>query len=208
MFVDLHLHEKLFSSDSFISVEEIVEVARKRGVGAVCVTDHDSMGLYDKCDEYSRRLDFPIFCGVEYLTLQGDITAFGIKQFPDHRIDAQDFLDMAKEQGAFTVSCHPFRTNNRGLGERVLKLKDLHGVEVLNGGTPVWENAPALSLCQRAGLKQIGGSDAHLYENICNFVTWLPCEVKTMDQLVSALFSEETHAAQWMGSHYSILSGK
>ena len=40
MLVDMHLHEKIFSLDSFITVEQIVEVAKLRGLDAVCITDH------------------------------------------------------------------------------------------------------------------------------------------------------------------------
>ena len=45
MLVDMHLHECTYSSDSKISLEEIVTTARGRGLDAVCITDHDSMGL-------------------------------------------------------------------------------------------------------------------------------------------------------------------
>ena len=47
MLVDMHLHEKLFSADSYLTVEEIVEIAKARGLDAVCITDHDDMGFRD-----------------------------------------------------------------------------------------------------------------------------------------------------------------
>ena len=31
--------------NSHLKLEEIVELAKKRGLGAVCITDHDDMGL-------------------------------------------------------------------------------------------------------------------------------------------------------------------
>lgn len=31
MFIDLHMHEKTFSKDSFLSLREMVDIARKRG---------------------------------------------------------------------------------------------------------------------------------------------------------------------------------
>lgn len=45
MLVDMHLHEKTFSTDSFLSLDEIVSIAKAKGLDAVCITDHDSMGL-------------------------------------------------------------------------------------------------------------------------------------------------------------------
>ena len=74
MLVDMHLHECTYSPDSFINLKQIVSVARQRGLDAVCITDHDSMGLRDFAAEYSREIDFPIFVGIEFFSLQGDIT--------------------------------------------------------------------------------------------------------------------------------------
>ena len=45
MLMDLHMHEKRNSADSFISLEEIVFRAREMGLDGICITDHDSMGL-------------------------------------------------------------------------------------------------------------------------------------------------------------------
>ena len=78
MLVDMHIHEKTFSLDSFLTLEEIVAIAKQRGLDAVCITDHDSMALRDYCEEYSRKIGFPIFVGVEFLSYWGDITAFGV----------------------------------------------------------------------------------------------------------------------------------
>jgi len=64
MFVDMHLHECTFSKDSFINLKQIVSVARARGLNAVCITDHDSMGLVDFAAEFSAKENFPIFVGV------------------------------------------------------------------------------------------------------------------------------------------------
>ena len=85
MLVDMHLHESTCSSDSKMTLEEIIATARERGLDAVCITDHDSMGLKETAEQYSRETGFPIFVGVEYFSLWGDITAFGIDRFPDKR---------------------------------------------------------------------------------------------------------------------------
>ena len=113
-------------SDSKISLEEIVTTARGRGLDAVCITDHDSMGLREYAAEYSDRTGFPIFVGIEFFSLQGDITAWGIEDYPGCRVDAQDFINHVNEAGGFCVSCHPFRNNNRGLEENLRAVKGLH----------------------------------------------------------------------------------
>ena len=64
MFIDLHIHEKTYSKDSFLSLEEIVELAKERGLDAICITDHDSMGLREYAKEFTERTGFPVFVGI------------------------------------------------------------------------------------------------------------------------------------------------
>ena len=79
MFIDLHMHEMRNSGDSFLPLEEIVEIAKKKGLDAICITDHDSMDIRDFAQEYSRKTGFPIFVGIEFYSLQGDIIAYGVR---------------------------------------------------------------------------------------------------------------------------------
>lgn len=58
MFIDMHMHESRFSKDSFLKLEEMVELAKERGLGAMCITDHDDMGLKEFAEEYSKKPDF------------------------------------------------------------------------------------------------------------------------------------------------------
>ena len=205
MLVDMHLHECTHSLDSFINLDQIVTVAKQRGLDAVCITDHDSMGLREYAAEYSKKVGFPIFVGVEFFSLQGDITAWGIDTFPDHRINAQDFIDHVNRSGGFCVSCHPFRNNNRGLEDNLRKVKGLHGVEVLNGSTSLEANRTALRYCRELGLQAIGASDAHVIPNIAKYVTWLPEKVTTLEDFVAQLHHCKTRPAIWNGIAYDVV---
>ena len=140
MLIDLHMHESTFSSDSFLSLEEIVRIARQRGLEGICITDHDSMGLRDAAGAFSRETGFPIFTGVEFYSLEGDIVAFGIDDIPPRRVGAQAFVDHVKRQGGVCFSAHPFRDNNRGLEENLLKVQGLDGIEAFNGSASAPEN--------------------------------------------------------------------
>lgn len=205
MLVDMHLHESTYSLDSRINLEQIVTIARQKGLDAVCITDHDSMGLREYAAEYAKKVNFPIFVGVEYYSLQGDITAWGIDTFPDHRIDAQIFIDQVNAAGGFCVSCHPFRNNKRGLEENLRRVHGLHGVEVLNGSADWEANRTALRFCRELGLKAIGASDAHTTEQIGKYVTWLPEKVTTLADFVAQLRQRDTRPAIWNGTGYDVV---
>ena len=205
MLVDMHLHESTYSLDSHINLEQIVTIARQKGLDAVCITDHDSMGLREYAAEYAKKVDFPIFVGVEYYSLQGDITAWGIDTFPDHRIDTQIFIDQVNAAGGFCVSCHPFRNNKRGLEENLRRVHGLHGVEVLNGSADLEANRTALRFCRELGLKAIGASDAHTTGQIGKYVTWLPEKVTTMADFIAQLRQRDTRPAIWNGTGYDVV---
>ena len=205
MLVDMHLHECTHSLDSFINLDQIISVAKARGLDAVCITDHDSMGLKDYAAEYSEKVGFPIFVGIEFFSLQGDITAWGIDSYPDHRVSAQEFIDHVNKANGFCVSCHPFRNNNRGLEDNLRRVKGLHGVEVLNGSTSTEANRTALRYCRELGLQAIGASDAHVVPNIAKYVTWLPEKVTTTADFIAQLHHCKTRPAIWNGSAYDIV---
>ena len=205
MLVDMHLHEKTFSTDSALSLEEIVTIAKAKGLDAVCITDHDSMGLRDYAAHYAAEVHFPIFVGIEFYTLQGDITAWGIDAYPDHRIDAQDFVDQVNAAGGFCVACHPFRNNKRGLEENLRTVKGLHGIEVLNSSTDLEANRKALQYCRELGLKAIGASDAHVPAQVGKHVTWLPEPVSTTADFIAQLRACVTRPAIWNGNGYVIV---
>ena len=205
MLVDMHLHALPNSTDSFLTLEEIVSLAKLRGLDAICLTDHDSMGGREFAEEYSRKIGFPIFVGVEYYSLWGDITAWGIDSFPDHRIEAQTFIDQVNAAGGFCVSCHPFRNNNRGFEDHLREARGLHGVEVLNGSADMEANRKALRYCRELGLKAIGASDSHVPKQVGKYVTWLPEKVDNLADFVAQLHRCDTRPAIWNGSSYDVV---
>ena len=114
MFIDTHMHECTYSKDSYLKLADMVEVAKSRGLGGICITDHDDMGIKQYAEEYARKVNFPIFVGIEFFSLQGDIVAFGIEEYPRERVNAQEFIDLVKKQGGVCFSAHPFRITTEG----------------------------------------------------------------------------------------------
>ena len=164
MFIDMHMHEMTYSKDSFLQLDEIVQIAKQKGLGAVCITDHDSMGLKEYAAEYSQKTGFPVFVGIEFFSLQGDIVAFGIDEYPGERIPAQEFIDLVKKQNGVCFAAHPFRNNKRGLEENLRTVTGLDGIEVLNGSTSVEACQKAARYAMELGYYTIGSSDCHVPE--------------------------------------------
>ena len=205
MFIDLHMHEMRYSKDSFLKLEEMVVIAKEKGLDAICITDHDSMGLKKFAQEYSKLVDFPIFVGIEFYSLQGDIIAFGIEEYPDHRVSAQEFIDYVKERGGVCYSAHPFRNNRRGLEGHLNEVTGLDGIEVLNGSTKTDACRTAAEYAKKLGLIPVGASDCHVPEKVGVCATWFPGEIRTLQELLAAFEKGGMKPAMYSEGAYRIL---
>ncbi len=187
MIIDLHLHQMKHSSDSKLDMIEAIKMAKTRGLDGLCVTDHDDMGYRELAQAVALEMDFPIFVGVEIYSLDGDILCFGIDAVPEKRLSAQETIDYVNARGGVTVAAHPFRNNNRGLGNRMKELKGLGAVEAYNGRTDDFSNFRARISARELNLPLTGGSDAHTCEEVGNFATRFLSPIKTMSDLVEAI---------------------
>ncbi|MCQ9628072.1 PHP domain-containing protein [Cetobacterium somerae] len=191
MLVDLHIHESKYSLDSHVSLEKIIEEAKRKGLDGIAITDHDDMQIKEEAETLSKNLNYPIFVGVEYLTLEGDIVAFGIDKVPEGRIPAQEFINLVNEAGGVCISAHPFRNNNRGLENNLNTIRGLAGIEGFNGNTDKLSNLKAFETAKKLGIQAVGSSDAHHQHAVGRFATKLPFTVTNVAELIRAIKTNE-----------------
>lgn len=191
MLVDLHIHESKYSLDSHVSLEKIIEEAKRKGLDGIAITDHDDMQIKEEAETLSKNLNYPIFVGVEYLTLEGDIVAFGIDKVPEGRIPAQEFINLVNEAGGVCISAHPFRNNNRGLENNLNTIRGLAGIEGFNGNTDKLSNLKAFETAKKLGIQAVGSSDAHHQHAVGRFATKLPFTVTNVTELIRAIKTNE-----------------
>lgn len=204
MLIDMHMHEGTYSSDSFLELKRMVEIGKKKGLDGICITDHDSMGLKEYAKKYSEKVDFPIFVGIEYYSLEGDILAFGIEEYPKERKSAQEFIDCVKEQGGITIAAHPFRNNNRGLEENLLRVRGLDGIEVLNGSTSIEACRKARNYARYLEVQATGASDCHVEEKIGVYATYFPYDVKDVNEMVDVFKKEKVMPVYFREENYHL----
>lgn len=187
MIIDTHIHEKRHSSDSDMYLEEIVDRAISVGLDAICITDHESQGIKEYAAYYGAQKKLPIIVGAEILTFEGDITVFGLETLPEKMVHAQELLDLVKSVNGVAICAHPFRQNNRGLGNYARHLKGLSGVEVFNGSTPLNHNLSGYYMALECGLNTFGASDAHVVEKIGKYATVFPGKVRDLRDFIEAV---------------------
>lgn len=61
---DLHCHSSF--SDGSDSPENLIELAREKGLGGLSITDHDTIGAYEQAMPYARSKNFPLLPGIEF----------------------------------------------------------------------------------------------------------------------------------------------
>ena len=206
MLIDMHLHQDRHSFDSHVSLEDIIDEAIRKGLDGVCITDHDDLGLREIVkDFYTPQLK--IFVGVEILTTQGDILVISLDRVPDKMLTPSELLELVHAQGAVAIAAHPYRKNNRGLGDHIFAHRrdsslPLTGVEVLNGSTPEYLNAQAGETAHKSELAMTAGSDAHFKERVGLMATYFPYEISTEQELIAALKNRDCRPMYYEAGEY------
>lgn len=208
MFIDTHMHEMTYSKDSFLKLDEMVRIAKEKGLGAICITDHDSMGLREYAKEYTEKTGFLVLVGIEYFSLQGDIAAFGIDEYPQERVSAQEFIDMVKAQGGICFAVHPFRNNNRGLEDNLRTVRGLDGLEVLNGSTTYEACKTAAEYALELGYFTMGSSDCHVPEKVGVCATYFPNDIHSMEEFIEEFKKGQMQPAYYKDGDYLIVEVK
>lgn len=97
--IDLQMHS--IASDGTFSPKELVDLAIKKGMRAIAITDHDTISGLDEAIEHAKNKDIEIVPGVEISCSESEfkptIDVLGL--FIDHKDpDLNVFLDKYKEE--------------------------------------------------------------------------------------------------------------
>jgi hypothetical protein len=176
--VDIHVHTK-YSGHSLLKPETIAKVARKQGLHAVAITDHDATK-----GAYELQKIFPTIIGEEISCTEGDVIGLFIRE----RIDkgpALEVMDKIRAQGGLVMAPHPFDQLRSGLNDESLCAKaDL--IEVFNARvTRTSDNIRAIAFAKMNGLPAVVGSDAHTKKEIGR--AWM--ELESIDDPASFMKS-------------------
>ncbi len=74
--IEMHLHSK-YSLDSRMNFDDIVKGCRKKGIDAVCITDHNTL---EGALAFKKQNDFPIILGEEIKTTEGEVIGYFLSE--------------------------------------------------------------------------------------------------------------------------------
>ena len=212
--VDLHLHTNRGSSDSNLSPKDLVERAGAIGIGAVCITEHDSMWDVREMTDLAADSGVIFLRGMEVTTDMGHIGAFGLERYVGGIYKLAELRRVVDAEGGILVANHPFRYKldprfsfinpdsepiDPTFPDRAAKLKIFEfvdAIEVLNGACSEEENIFALKVARHLGIAEVAGSDSHSAGSIGCVATLVDAPVKTERALIDAIRARRCRAGR------------
>jgi predicted metal-dependent phosphoesterase TrpH len=149
--------------------ENLVRVAKKKGLRGVAITDHNTITGGIKAKKTSDN-NFFVVVGAE---IQTDICEIIGLFLSDEVSSTNPFavIDEIRDQDGITVLPHPFRSvfpphPQRRRGIPIALLEKIDVVEAFNARSTVKANQQARALASKLGKPMIAGSDAHWYREV------------------------------------------
>lgn len=194
MIIDTHVHENKYSDDSFIEFNEALETAKSIGLDGICITNHDNNLMKNLIGDSATINGVLVIVGAEVLTFEGDILTFGLKDIPKKMVSAEELLTLVRKNNGVAICAHPFRDNNRGIGNNMRKLAHLlSGVESFNGSTLPYHNLQSYALASELGLPSLGASDAHVLKKLGTYATKFYDNIRDHKDFIEAIKSRNFH---------------
>jgi hypothetical protein len=155
--VDLHVHT-IYSRDSLITPKDLVFYAKKSGLTAVAITDHDTV---EGALKIAKETDFLIIPGIEVSSRNGHIVGLNLQEPVEKGLSADETVDKIHEAGGIAIACHPFALFKGSLGKHTNAKFD--AIETINASAFPFNccTKKAQEIADRFGLSRVAGTDAH-----------------------------------------------
>jgi predicted metal-dependent phosphoesterase TrpH len=173
--VDLHVHTAS-SPDCLTSSEDVVLWAQRRQLGALAITDHNSIAGALAVREISP---IPIIIGEEIRTRRGEIVGLFLNEEIPPGLTPHETVKRIHQQGGLVYIPHPFDRARQGsalgFGALMEIIEFIDIIEVLNARvTFPPDNACAARLAECYDLGRGAGSDAHLGSEVARAFVEMP----------------------------------
>jgi predicted metal-dependent phosphoesterase TrpH len=166
---DLHMHTN-WSHDCSTTVDELLDHAEERGLGAIAVTDHNVLGGALEAAEKARGRRLVVIPGEEVKTDgQGEVIGLFLREEIPRGMSFADTVAAIRAQGGLVYVPHPFdrmhaipdaATLHRHLAE--IDVFEVYNARLLFEGY----NDEAVRFARKYNLTAGAGSDAHVLPGV------------------------------------------
>lgn len=164
MKVELHSHTnysrgKKLLYDGLETPEVMIKRAKQLGLGALAVTDHNTMLGIKVANSLGKKHGVIIIPGEEISTKHGHMLALGLSETIRPGLSVFETVDLVHSQGGVAIAVHPFDVKHDGVGEYA---RACDAIEVFNGiNIDRISNIRARKFATRNNMVKVAGSDAH-----------------------------------------------
>lgn len=195
MLFDLHAHTNRYSDCGQMSPEEYIEIARKKGLSGICLTEHDKFWPENEYLELCKTAkDLIIINGNEKRcwdgdAIQGDFLIFGCRIQPE-RLTIKRLTKIVHDAGGIVIAAHPFRSI-LGVTEELIYKIELDAIEAYSSNMEPWQTQLACSVAEKMNIPVVGSSDAHISKLVGYSTTKFNKPVKNEEDFVNAVKSRQ-----------------
>lgn len=162
MIAELHVHST--HSDGRDSVRKLLESAIEKRIGAISITDHDTINGSLEAVELVNEEYYPLVVipGIEISTNDGHLLAYGIREDFDSGMSMEDTIREVRKAGGVSVIAHPFQIHRHGALSLKEVIRVVDALEVFNAKFYIGLCNKLTNYFARKYRKPgIAGSDAH-----------------------------------------------
>jgi predicted metal-dependent phosphoesterase TrpH len=170
MIIDFHIHSK-YSYDSILEPRDILEAAKRKRLGGIAITDHDTICGGVEAKDINDDPNFLVIVGSEVNTEIGDVIGLFLVRDIKSRLSGE-VIGEIKRQGGIVVLPHPYKRHD--LNDDIINNVDL--IETFNSRTACAYNDSAMKLASEYNKPCIAGSDAHFASEIGLAQTHIECQ--------------------------------
>ncbi len=167
LYCDLHMHTD-HSPDCATPVDVLLETAKRRGLGAIAITDHNEISGALEASE--RANGIKVIVSEEVKTAhQGEVIGLFIKEKIPRGMSLKETIDAIHAQGGLAYVPHPFdRLHSVPDYEHLLEVvEDIDALEVFNARVAVPSfNEEAARFAAKYRVVAGAGSDSHVPQGL------------------------------------------
>jgi predicted metal-dependent phosphoesterase TrpH len=187
---DFHVHSQ-YSFDSNASPKEIVDKALKEGIDCLAITDHSEVKGAFEAIEYAKGKPILIIPGIEIKSKEGDILGLNVREKIPDKLSAKETIKRIKELGGLVIIPHPFGFFCQFKGNLRELIKEIDGIEVLNGSIFGKGNKIAQEFAKENNLCFTVGSDSHFSNFVGKCYLEIPGENLSIKEVFEKIKNKE-----------------
>ena len=183
--IDMHVHT--WYSDSNGSVDDVLDVARRKGLDGIAITDHNTIN--GALEALWKKTNLIVIPGEEVSTRRGEILALGIRKEVQPGLDILDTIEKIHTQGGLAIVPHPAVPFFSVFKIDELARLPIDGLEAFSSLTPYskYFARESLEMAEKLQVGVTAGSDSHSPETVGDAYTIVNSESQSLEDILCAI---------------------